>query len=134
MRDNNDAVKTYGKLKEAYADLNEMVRAAQYRTGIMDDDGRVSVDEALDLLEGSKELTAYREKYPNVDHTVIARLNSSDVDFENALNEISNYNNVNLNDNSSSDILSKLESDQSKILDLSDSEIEKVEFLLRGGE
>lgn len=86
-------------LRDAFKDLNDAVIALQNRLEIMDDDGSIQQDEALDLLRGTEELKGFTDKYPGIDPIKVARAFNSNVDFRSGLRNIANVNKFGLSDN-----------------------------------
>jgi len=80
----------YQKLQEAVKSLNDKVIEAQNRTDTPGDPktGELTVDAALDLLDGSVEEEAFRKDYPGLNPTQIARAFNSKRDLKDTLTQI----------------------------------------------
>ena len=80
-------------LQEAFKDLNTAVVELQNRLEIADnEDGTVTQDHAIELLDGSPELKVFSEKYPGIDPIKIARAFNTKLDFRNSLRDIADVN------------------------------------------
>jgi len=77
-------------LQDAYKDFNEAVIAIQLRTGVMDEDGTIDQDKAIDLLQGSEELKEFEKLHPGIDPIKVARAFNTQTDFRNSLRDIAN--------------------------------------------
>jgi hypothetical protein len=87
-------------LQEAFKDLNDAVVDLQNRLEIADnDDGTVSQDHALELLDGSPELEEFSKKYPGIDPIKIARAFNTKLDFRISLRDIADINKFGASDN-----------------------------------
>ena len=80
----------YQKLQEAIKSLNDKVIEAQTRTDTPGDPktGELTVDAALDLLDGSVEEEAFIKDYPGLNPTQIARAFNSKRDLKDTLTHI----------------------------------------------
>ena len=87
-------------LQEAFKDLNTAVVELQNRLEIADnEDGTVTQDHALELLDGSPELKVFSEKYPGIDPIKIARAFNTKLDFRISLRDIADINKFGASDN-----------------------------------
>ena len=146
----------WNDLQSTYKDLNEAVINLQDRLGIMDDDGTISQDQAIDLLQGTDELKEFTEKHPGIDPIKIARAFNSKVDFRNSLRDIATAKSYGKKaENEIEDVIKKAQNkpgsllgsgnqagsnvslidriaqlDTSKIFDFSDAEVAKIEAML----
>ena len=78
----------YDNLGGLYKELNEAVIAIQERTGESGEDGTISQDRALELIESEPEGQKFREAHPGIDPTRIARAYNSKVDLKAGLHHI----------------------------------------------
>ena len=80
----------YQKLQEAVKSLNDKVIEVQTRTDTPGDPktGELTVDAALDLLDGSEEEEAFKKDYPGLNPTQIARAFNSKRDLKDTLTQI----------------------------------------------
>ena len=80
----------YQKLQTAVKSLNDKVIEAQTRTDTLGDPktGELTVDAALDLLDGSVEEEAFKKDFPGLNPTQIARAFNSKRDLKETLTQI----------------------------------------------
>lgn len=78
----------YDNLGNLYKELNDVVISIQERTGETGDDGTISQDRALELIESEPEGKKFMEDHPGIDPTRIARAYNSKVDLKASLNHI----------------------------------------------
>jgi hypothetical protein len=86
-------------LREAYVDLNDAVIALQTRLEVMDEDGTISQEQAIDLLQNSPELEGFNKKHPGIDPIKVARAFNSNTDFRTSLRNIAEVNKFGVSDN-----------------------------------
>ena len=155
----------YQKLQEAVKSLNDKVIEAQTRTDTLGDPktGELTVDAALDLLDGSVEEEAFKKDYPGLNPTQIARAFNSKRDLKDTLTQIATTlkpDNINKTaDNADMDLIRRAQKkpgslgrqdNQSgvgetlldkisnlpseSIMDISDAEAERIEKMMRDEE
>jgi hypothetical protein len=135
----SNAAEDYEKLVNAYKELNECVVSVQNRTGVFEEDGCVGVDEAIDLLDDSPELKEFQKRYPNIDYTKVARMDSSSTDLKEALGEASKIKDMideseeQRASNSNVDLITKIADNQHDILNMTDDSVDKLEKILAEG-
>jgi len=151
----------YQKLQQAVKSLNDKVIEAQTRTDTPGDPktGELTVDAALDLLDGSEEEEAFKKDFPGLNPTQIARAFNSKRDLKDTLTQIATTlktdNSKKVTDSADMDLIRRARSkpgslsgqdNQSgagetlldkisnlpteSIMDISDAEAERIEKLL----